>query len=97
MWPWHSCHLYPWHLYITCILGPRTQVGPARLAHHTAKPGQARVHYAAKPGQARVLMEIPMVRWFAAFAFAFIFILSAVAPPGSNEAFLGRTGTPRDR
>ena len=26
-----------------------------------------------------------MVRWFAAFAF--IFILSMVAPPGSNEAF----------
>jgi tripartite-type tricarboxylate transporter receptor subunit TctC len=30
-------------------------------------------------------MEIPMVRWFAAFAF--IFIVSMVAPPGSNEAF----------
>jgi tripartite-type tricarboxylate transporter receptor subunit TctC len=30
-------------------------------------------------------MEIPMVRWFAAFAF--IFILSMVAPPGSNAAF----------
>src|SRR5262249_20624484 len=30
-------------------------------------------------------MEIPMVRWFAAFAF--IFILSMVIPPRSNEAF----------
>src|SRR5262245_4969987 len=80
---------------VTCS-GPRAQVGPARLAHYTAKPGQARVHYTAKPGQARVhytakpgqarvSVEIRMVRWFAAFAF--ILILSMVAPPGSNKAF----------
>src|SRR5262249_26567228 len=89
---------------VTCS-GPRAQVGPARLAHYTAKPGQARVHYTAKPGQARVhytakpgqarvhytakpgqarvSVEIRMVRWFAAFAF--ILILSMVAPPGSNK------------
>src|SRR5262249_51879826 len=35
--------------------------------------------------------EIPMVRWFAAFAF--IFILSMVPPPGSNTAF-GQDGYP---
>ena len=36
-------------------------------------------------------MEIPMVRWFAAFAF--IFILSVVAPPGPNTA-LGQDAYP---
>src|SRR5262249_37831904 len=76
--PWHSCRLYPWTSLD--ILGPRTQVGPARLARYTAKPGQARVS-----------TEIPMVRWFAAFAF--IFILSIVPPPGSNTA-LGQSGYP---
>src|SRR5262249_54279177 len=65
--------------------------GQARV-HYAAKPGQARVHYAAKPGQARVSMELPMVRWFAAFAF--IFILSMVAPLGPSAAF-GQDGYPR--
>jgi hypothetical protein len=69
--------------FLSPVLGPRTQVGPARLAHYTAKPGQA-----------RVATEIPMVRWFAAFAF--IFILSMVPRQGPTRR-LGRTGTQRGR
>src|SRR5215831_7941418 len=33
---------------------------------------------------ARTILEVPMVRWFAAFAF--IFIVSMIAPPGSDKA-----------
>src|SRR6202521_5328665 len=58
----------------TYTLGPRTQVEPARLAHYTAKPGQARVS-----------TEMPVVRRIDALAF--IFILSMAPAPGSNTAF----------
>src|SRR5260370_14789617 len=80
MWPWHSCHLYSW---ISLDLARKSGLPDLRtILRNPGKPGFT---YTAKPGQARVSMEIPMGRWFAAFAF--IFILSMVPPPGSNEAF----------